>query len=67
MKRLIKSVQASSNISVSSEDKYVFTPLEILDLLMQIKELRSYGINVSEVMEGVLQFIIGDSIYEIRF
>lgn len=43
----------------------LFTPAAVLDLLTQIDELRAYGINITETIDGQLQLTIGDSIYMI--
>lgn len=44
----------------------VFTPAAILDMLSQIDELRDYDLSIAETLDGKLQIIVGDSIYNIE-
>lgn len=61
MKRLIKSVNAATVY----EDKCMFTPTDVVNLLKHIEELKNYDITLTENREGTLEIIIGESIYQV--
>lgn len=46
-------------------DEIVFTPAAVLNLLTQIEELKDYNIEINDGVEGRLQVIVGDSVYEV--
>ena len=61
MKRLRKSITASSGID---QTYGMFTASEVASFLSQIEELKGYPVSLYDE-GGVLQFVIGDSIYTI--
>jgi len=65
MKLLSKSITTANRIPTDYEDKYIFNASELLGLLLQVKELRQYSISLSEVFDGAIQLVIGDSFYQI--
>jgi len=65
MKTLSKSITTANRIYSNHEDKYIFNASEILGLLLQIRELREYAISLTEIFDGGVQLIIGDSVYQI--
>lgn len=60
MKELIKSVTASNNVPA---DRYMFTPADVIALLLQIKELSGGNISLEEASDGIPEFVIGNSTY----
>lgn len=44
----------------------LFTPAAVLDLLMQIDEIKGYNIGLTETLDDMLELTIGDSTYEIQ-
>ena len=62
---MIKHITTANRITSDYEDKYVFSSSELLGLLLLIRELRDYHINLTEIFDGGLQLTIGDSIYQI--
>lgn len=62
MKRLMKSVAASNNVST---DQYTFTPADVIALLSQIEELSGVNISLEKTPDGMPEFVIGDSAYMI--
>jgi len=53
-------------IMVRDEHEVVFTSVAVLDLLLQIDELKDYDIGLSETEDGNLQLQIGTSTYIIN-
>lgn len=51
-------------VTASNEINNVFTPSEVVDLLMAIDELSALKISCEEFKDGKVTFTIGDSIYE---
>jgi len=51
---------------VRDEHEVVFTSVAVLDLLLQIDELKDYDIGLSETEDGNLQLQIGTSTYIIN-
>ena len=51
-------------VTASNEIKNVFTPSEVVDLLMAIDELNALKISYDEFEDGRVAFNIGDNIYE---
>lgn len=43
----------------------LFTPAGVLDLLVQIDELKELNIGISEGLDGVLELTVGNSIYRL--
>lgn len=62
MKRLVRKVTASTNITDNSP---MYTPSDILELLTQIKGLNGYEISLAQDIDGDLEYIVGDSTYKI--
>lgn len=52
-------------ISSNSDSQLMFTPASVVDLLLQIDELKDKTIIIAETPDGKLQLTIGDSIYMI--
>jgi hypothetical protein len=46
-------------------EELLFTPAALLDILVKIDELQDYDIGITETLDGILQLVIGDSIYEL--
>jgi predicted Zn-dependent protease len=67
MKSLSKSITTANRLFSNFEDRYLFNASEVHDLLLQLKELREYPINMTEIFDGGLQFNIGHSIYQREF
>lgn len=44
-------------------NEVMFTSAAVLDLLLQIDELKNYTVGMTETLDGELQLQIGDSIY----
>jgi len=65
MKALTKSITTANRIPTDYEEKFLFTPSEVLGLLLQLKELRQYQISLSEIFDGAIQIVVGDSLYQI--
>lgn len=65
MKSLSKAITTSNRIRTNYEDKYKFNASELLGLLLQLSELRDYKITISEIYDGAIQIVIGESIYQI--
>ena len=65
MKTITRSVIAPNKDSEIDKNKILFSPSEVADLLLQIYEFRDYNIRLTEIYSGVLQLIVGDSIYQI--
>lgn len=61
MKRLKRNVSASSDI-VNNE--VMFTPDDIIELLSHIDELKNTNISLTETPDGILEFTIGNSAYQ---
>lgn len=61
MKRLRKSVTASNDID---QTYGMFTASEVASFLSQIEELKSYPVSLYDE-DGILEFVIGDSIYTV--
>ena len=61
MKKYRRRITANTNIN---NNRPMFTPSDVALLLSCIQELNGYPISLNESPEGVLEFIIGDSIYE---
>ncbi len=51
-------------VTASNEIKNVFTPSEVVDLLMAIDELNALKISYKEFADGRVAFTIGDNVYE---
>ena len=49
----------------NSDSQLMFTPASVIDLLLQIDELKDKTIIIAETPDGQLQLTIGDSIYMI--
>lgn len=47
-------------------NEVMFTSAAVLDLLLQIEELKDYSIGISETPNGDIQLQVGDSIYLIN-
>lgn len=47
----------------SSDGQLMFTPASVVDLLLQIDELKDKTIIIAETPDGQLQLTVGDSIY----
>ncbi|MDP4120786.1 MAG: hypothetical protein Q8876_07015 [Bacillota bacterium] len=65
MKKLIKNPNSLNKIFATNKGNNVFTPANILELLSQIHELENCNIEMSEGLDGALQFTIDGSVYEI--
>jgi len=65
MKALSKSITTANRIPTDYDDKYLFNASELLGLFLQVKELREFPINLTEIFDGAIQLSIGDSIYQI--
>ena len=50
-------------ITNSSDGQLMFTPASVVDLLLQIDELKDKTIIIAETPDGQLQLTVGDSIY----
>ena len=46
-------------------EQTLFTPAAVLDLLMQIDELRVHSLGVTEGDDGIIQIHVGNSVYEL--
>lgn len=62
MKKLIRKVTASNNVPA---DQCMFTPADVIALLLQIKELSGGNISLEEAPNGIPEFVIGNSAYMI--
>ncbi len=51
-------------VTASNEIKNVFTPSEVVDLLMAIDELSTLKVSYKEFADGRVAFTIGDNVYE---
>ncbi len=51
-------------ITASSEARNVFTPEEIVGLLMAIDELSALKVSYEEFEDGRISFTVGDNVYE---
>lgn len=51
-------------VTASSEARNVFTPEEIVGLLMAIDELSALKVSYKEFADGRVAFTIGDNVYE---
>lgn len=49
----------------NSDSQLLFTPASVVDLLLQIDELKDKTVIIAETPDGQLQLTIGDSIYMI--
>ena len=65
MKTITRSVISPGKDSTEDENRLLFTPSEVIELLLQIHELRGFDIRMGEIYRGVYQIIVGDSIYHI--
>ena len=65
MKSLSKSITIANRIVSDYNDKFLFNSSELLNILLQLRELRQYKISVTEIFEGGLQLVIADSVYQI--
>lgn len=54
-----------SAATTESNSQLMFTPASVVDLLLQIDELKDKTIIIAETPDGQLQLTIGDSIYMI--
>ena len=52
-------------VTNSSDGQLMFTPASVVDLLLQIDELKDKTIIIAETPDGQLQLTVGDSIYMI--
>ena len=52
--------------ATESDSQLMFTPASVVDLLLQIDELKDKTIIIAETPDGQLQLTIGDSIYMIE-
>ena len=50
-------------IKNNSDGQLMFTPASVVDLLLQIDELKNKTIIIAETPDGQIQLTIGDSIY----
>ena len=55
-------ISAATN---ESDSQLMFTPASVVDLLLQLEELKDKTIIIAETPNGQLQLTIGDSIYMI--
>lgn len=62
MKKFIRSVKASEELPVYSD---LYTPEDLLELLLQIPELGGSPVGMLPVEDGSVLFTIGDSDYQI--
>ncbi len=62
MKKFINPVKEARSIR---PNRCIFTPEEVAQFLMQIKELQGHNISLNEAEDGSVQFTIGDSVYSI--
>ena len=46
-------------------EQLLFTSSAILNLLLEIDELKDYSLNINETIDGKLQLQVGESVYEI--
>lgn len=51
-------------VTASNETKNVFTPSEVVDLLMAIDELSALKVSYEEFEDGRISFTVGDNVYE---
>ena len=63
MKRLLKNKITSSNAIY--ENDYCFTPSEVVELLLEIEELKGLPVKAVKSPNGGLQFVVGTSMYQI--
>lgn len=66
MKKIIRSVNASSQVTSSQKSKgvLIFTPEDIIGLLSQIPELQDLKMGFRESPDGSLQFAVGDTEFD---
>lgn len=61
MKRVIKSITASHEMPVHKN--MYFTPEDVVQLLLQIEELQSCDVVLTQSADGSAAFMIGNSVY----
>ena len=66
MKKIIRSVNASSQVTSSQNSKgvLIFTPEDIIELLSQIPELQDLKMGFRESPDGNLQLAVGDTEFD---
>lgn len=47
------------------DNKFSFKPSEVLQLISEIDELRGYKISLEKSSNGNMQFVVGDSVYQV--
>ena len=69
---MVRTIKASNDTlnrnftAVPSNPQYkrYFTPMEVVELLQEIDELRGLHIFFQRVSDGSIEFTVGDNIYE---
>ena len=73
MKTLLKSIKASEEVQNRKYTIYPseqatrirFSPSEVVDLLKEIEELKGVAIDVEEMPDGTIAFIVGSNCYSL--
>ena len=63
MKRVIKPVTAGTGLTF--ENKAIFTPTDVVDILVKIEELQKCSIGLKPGEDGILILIVGNNEYEL--
>ena len=62
MKRYRKNIFTATDIEDSQR---LFTPKEVAELLSEIRELKNYKVSIKRTPDNELEYIVGDSAYQI--
>jgi len=66
MKKIVRSINASSQVTSSQQSKgvLIFTPEDMIGLLSQIPELQDLNMGFRESPDGSLQLAVGDTEFD---
>ena len=63
MKRLIRPITAGTGLTF--ENKAIFTPTDIIEILGEIEELKKSNIGLAPGQDNVLMLLVGDNQYQL--